>query len=384
MLFTALSDAAAINPESAPELTGALFNQHQASLAEIAAVKILLAHDAKMGAVTRSLPKNSQPRGAGESSLSFSAPVNAMLTSMMQTPMAAGDQLGPWRIVEKIGQGGMGAVYKAERADGQFSQTVAIKVLAGFASPIAIKNLLAERELLATLAHPNIARIVDGGQQNNGTPYLVMDYINGQSITQHCQKLAANGGGSGGGLAPVIKLFSSVCDAVFYAHQNLTLHCDIKPANIMIDEGGRAKLLDFGIAKLISAATTQDGTAPPYKAYTPAYSSPEQRDGEALSTATDIFSLGRVLSELLQTQASPRSWRERRRLAEAQAIAERASAIKTNARYASVADLNADLQRLLQGEAVNAVSERVFYKFYKLLIRRWGVACGVEIGRAHV
>ena len=216
-----------------------------------------------------------------------------------------GDKLGVWSLVKKIGQGGMGAVYLAQRVDGHFEQTAAVKVLYGAPSAKALEHLSRERQILATLTHPNIARLYDGGATAAGQPYLVMEYVDGVNIDAFVgeSKLAQVG---------ILNLVIAVCEAVSFAHQRLIVHCDIKPSNILVNAAGRPTLLDFGIARLlgsglelpVSAHSAQHAgklseSSEASGAFTPRYASPEQRDGGALTTATDVYSLGKLLLELL-------------------------------------------------------------------------------------
>jgi serine/threonine-protein kinase len=204
----------------------------------------------------------------------------------------SGDLVGPYRLLEQIGHGGMGVVYRAERADGQYTQTVAIKfVRADFAIADLVQRSRAERQILARLEHPSIARLLDGAVADDGSPYLVMEYVRGRPITEHCDDLRLT-------IDDRLRLFQTVCQAVHYAHQNLVVHRDLKPSNILVTPDGQVKLLDFGIAKLIAnegEATTT--TALPMM--TPDYASPEQVKGESITTATDVYALGLLLYELL-------------------------------------------------------------------------------------
>lgn len=204
--------------------------------------------------------------------------------------------IGPWRIVREIGHGGMGRVFLAERADGQFEQQVAIKLLKrGMDSDAIVARFLRERQILAGLEHPNIARLLDGGLAPDGRPYFVMEYVDGEPITEFAdvQRLS---------IGERIALFRTVCDAVAYAHRSLVVHRDIKPSNVLVTSDGRPKLLDFGIAKLLSTSEdtrittlTVDGS----RLMTPAYAAPEQIHGLPITTATDVYGLGAVLFELL-------------------------------------------------------------------------------------
>jgi eukaryotic-like serine/threonine-protein kinase len=206
-----------------------------------------------------------------------------------------GQSLGPWRIVDIIGRGGMGVVYKAERADAAFKRPAAIKVVRrGGHSHDIIERFHRERETLAALDHPNIARVMDGGSTPDGEPYFVMEYVDGVPVDKYCDEQRLS-------LDERLTLFRIVCDAVQYAHQTLIVHRDIKPDNILVSRDGVPKLLDFGIARLLSAegaAEDEAGTAATWL-MTPEYASPEQMHGRAVTTATDVYSLGVLLHVLL-------------------------------------------------------------------------------------
>ncbi len=207
-----------------------------------------------------------------------------------------GQRLGPYRIERRLGTGGMGDVYLAERADDEYQQRVAIKLVrAGLYSAQVHSRLRMERQILARLEHPNIARLLDGGRTQDGTPYLVMEYIDGEPIDSYCDRRRL-------GLAARIALVRTICTAVHYAHQNLIVHRDLKPNNILITPDGVPKLLDFGIAKLLDTRQslhTLAVTHMDYRVMTPAHASPEQVRGDVITTASDIYVLGVLLYELL-------------------------------------------------------------------------------------
>lgn len=206
-----------------------------------------------------------------------------------------GEMIGPYRVERLIGSGGMGMVYLAERADEQFDQQVAIKVgRHRLVDPDTVLRLRNERQILANLDHPNIARLFDGGTTDDGVPYLVMEYINGIRLDTYCDLHQL-------GVAERLKLFQTICGAVHYAHQNLVIHRDIKAANILVTVDGIPKLLDFGIAKLIDAAGEEtDGlTREGAVIMTPANATPEQILGQPVTTATDTYALGLLLYLLL-------------------------------------------------------------------------------------
>lgn len=207
-----------------------------------------------------------------------------------------GTCLGPWRIGNLIGRGGMGEVYAATRADGAFEQRVAIKLLR-HESVGELQRFHAERRILATLEHPGIARLLDGGMAPDGRPYTVMEYVEGRSLTDYCRERRAI-------LRERLELFAHVCEAVSFAHRNLIIHRDLKPANILVTVEGQVKLLDFGIAKLVDAAVAPGTAETTIAPFTPDYAAPEQLCGQPITTATDIYGLGVVLFELL-TDARP-------------------------------------------------------------------------------
>ncbi len=204
-----------------------------------------------------------------------------------------GRRIGQYEVIRELGRGGMGAVYLARRADEQYEKLVAIKVIqAGRESQEMLQHFRRERQILAGLDHPNIARLLDGGSTDEGLPYFVMDYIEGIPIKTYCADQALS-------VAERLRLFLAVCDAVAYAHRNLVVHRDLKPGNILVTPDGEPKLLDFGLAKLVAPELPQETATGTLFAFTPAYASPEQVRGQPVTTATDVYSLGVVLYELL-------------------------------------------------------------------------------------
>lgn len=207
-----------------------------------------------------------------------------------------GRRVGSYRILQQIGVGGMGEVYRAVRDDDQYQQQVALKLVrAGQDSSIVITRFKNERQILATLEHPNIARLLDGGTTEDGTPYFVMELIDGQPISDYCDAHRLS-------ISDRLALFTQVCAAVQYAHQRLIIHRDLKPGNILVTSEGTPKLLDFGIAKIIglhAMAQSTEATLTAFRVLTPGYASPEQIKGQPMTTASDVYSLGVVLYELL-------------------------------------------------------------------------------------
>jgi len=203
-----------------------------------------------------------------------------------------GEQVGPYRLIKEVGRGGMGTVYLAERVDGEYATRVAIKFVRGvLAAPELARRLRAERQILADLTHPNIAWLLDGGTASDGTPYLVMEYLDGQPIDEWCDH-------RGIGLSGRLALFRRVCAAVEHAHQGLIVHRDLKPSNILVTQDGTPKLVDFGIARLLEGAEGSDVTGT-MRLLTPAYAAPEQVRGGRIGVSADIYALGGVLYRLL-------------------------------------------------------------------------------------
>jgi len=204
--------------------------------------------------------------------------------------------IGPYHVLRELGRGGMGVVFLAERSDGQFERRVAVKVLqTGGDSDELRRRLLVERQILASLSHPHIAQLLDGGVTADGLPYLVIEYVDGAPITDWCDAAALP-------VSERLRRFCDVCAAVEHAHQNLVLHRDLKPGNVLVNRDGQVKLLDFGIAKLLGpgrAGLEPVATHTAHRLMTPAYASPEQVRGDALTTATDVYALGLLLYDLL-------------------------------------------------------------------------------------
>jgi len=238
----------------------------------LAEVESLLAAHALAGGVLDSAPS------AGASSLDVDG-------------LEPGTRLGPWQVASLIGEGGSGEVYAAARVDGAFEQLVAIKVLRREAAA-QLDRFHAERQILARLAHPGIARLLDGGVTPDGRPYAVIEYVEGTSLAEHCRERRYD-------LEQRLRLFGQVCDAVGYAHRHLVVHRDLKPGNILAGRDGRVKLLDFGIAKLLEDAGEGASGETTRAPLTPDYAAPEQLTGEPVTTATDVYALGVLLFELL-------------------------------------------------------------------------------------
>jgi non-specific serine/threonine protein kinase/serine/threonine-protein kinase len=225
-------------------------------------------------------------------------------TSVLGEALDFGDELqhefiGRYRVIREIGRGGMGAVFLAERADDEFHKQVAIKLLKrGMDTDFTIRRFRTERQILAALDHPNIAKLLDGGTTTDGRPYFVMEYIEGQPLIEYCNSRNLS-------TKERLVIFRAVCSAVAYAHQKLIIHRDIKPSNILVTADGTPRLLDFGIAKLLNPdlhTQAVEHTATSMRLLTPQYASPEQVRGDAVTTATDVYLLGVLLYELLTGQ----------------------------------------------------------------------------------
>jgi hypothetical protein len=224
----------------------------------------------------------------------ISGAIEGAAMNLLGRESPVGRRVGAYRIIRELGRGGMGSVYLAVRADDQYQKQVAIKLVRGdFTGGPILGRFRAEMQILATLDHPYIARLLDGGATADGLPYLVMEYVDGIPIDRYCREHALNA-------ERICELFCKVCEAVAFAHRNLIIHRDLKPGNILVTAEGTPKLLDFGIAKLL--APSPDATLLTHTALqplTPDYASPEQVRGEPVTTATDVYQLGTLLYELL-------------------------------------------------------------------------------------
>ncbi|MCQ4166477.1 serine/threonine-protein kinase [Tahibacter harae] len=287
---------------------------------------------------------------------------------------ASGLMLGPYRLLCEIGSGGMGTVFLAERADAEFDRQVAIKLIRGIPTRDAAERLRRERQILAKLEHPHIARLLDGGTSPDGQPYLVMEYVAGEPITRWCREQRTP-------LAARLELFRKVCLAVQYAHQRLVIHRDLKPANVLVRRDGEPALLDFGIAKLLDPNSSGRQEATGAHWFTPTYASPEQRRGEAVNTATDVYALGLLLYEVLTEQVPapgsdghfhvgrPLRGDGTRLPAELGLIVGRATHQDPVRRYASPEALSEDLRRYLRGRPILAAPDSWSYRTGKFLNR---------------
>lgn len=284
------------------------------------------------------------------------------------SPDWRGRRIGAWQVLREIGSGGMGTVLLVARAEGSYQQHAALKLVRGFPSAPLLARFARERQILARLEHPNIARLIDGGQTDDGQPYTVMEYVEGVSIDRFALPLP---------LREKITLVRQLSSAVHYAHQRLIVHRDIKPTNVLVGADGEPKLLDFGIAKLL------DDTAAGHAAtlaYSPGYASPEQLQGAPISTATDIYNLGLLLHQLLTRVVRDGTTRSPPQLpskvvtdralvkqlhGDLDAITQRATHPEPTQRYASAQAFADDLERWLRAEPVLARPDSSWYRWRK-------------------
>lgn len=340
------------------------------------------------------------------------APAELFAEDLMADAEAGAERrVGPYRLIQEIGRGGMGVVYRAARADGQYEQEVAVKLLRrSLDADERQRRFLAERQILASLQHPNIARLLDGGVAEDEQPYLVMAYVPGQPITDYCREHDL-------GLDERLRLFATACDAVQYAHQKLVIHRDLKPSNLLVTKpalaeagDGEVKLLDFGIAKLLGAES-KDHEPPVTRTglhlLTPEYASPEQVSGAPISTASDVYQLGLLLYELLteqraqnldthalteiarvvcETEPVPPSrvvtdasaFSPRQLRGEIDAIVMTALRKEPERRYGSAGGLADDIRRFLDGRTVTAHADSPGYRL-RTFVRRNRIAVGAAL-----
>ena len=323
----------------------------------------------------------------------------------------SGERIGPYRLISLLGRGGMAEVWLAERSDGEIEYRAALKLIRPELGTEAIlARFLRERRILARLEHPAIARLLDGGRSESGEPYFVLELVDGTPITEWCEERGAS-------LEEKLRLVIEVCEAVDHAHRNLVVHRDLKPANILVDRAGRPKLLDFGIAKLIAPETggpLEERLVEDTRLFTPSYAAPEQILGQSVTTATDIYSLGVLLFELLtgekpHLRASsflPDLAREidgevlerpsdrlrrsapseaRRLVGDLDTIVAKALHREPDRRYASAAALAEDLRRHLSGHPVAARPDSFAYRGGRFVRRhRWAVAAALLVAASLV
>ena len=313
--------------------------------------------------------------------------IGQQAASLSETTASAARQerFGHYQLVRRIGQGGMGAVFEAVRVD-DFHKKVALKIIKqGLDSDFARTRFLQERQMLASLEHPYIARLLDGGESDDGSPYLVLEFVDGEPITIYCAKLDRTAR---------LRLFLNVCEAVEHAHRNLVVHRDLKPANILVTSNGEPKLLDFGIAKLLDPGSSHTQTG--FMALTPDYASPEQVRGQPITTASDVYSLGVILYQLL-TDRKPYNLDTATALEmdrvicvqpppppglgdELDHILMMALRKEPERRYGGVQRFAEDIERYLDHRPVSAKPDTWSYRASKFLQRnRWGLAAAAAI-----
>ena len=299
----------------------------------------------------------------------------------LQQLEASGWRCGPYRLLKVIGRGGMGAVYLAEPVDGEIAQRVAVKLLSLGVSDFQRERFLQERQILASLSHPNIAHLLDAGHLDNGEPFLVMEYIDGKPIDVFAEGLSVR---------EKVTLFLKICSAAGYLHRNLVVHRDLKPSNILVTTDGEPKLLDFGIAKILDPAT--ESTMTGMRMLTPDYASPEQVKGWKVTPATDIYSLGAVLYRLLTGKPAHEFEDPSPETIEKVVIAREVTrpskwapelkgglefillkALRKDAqeRYVTAEQFAEDLQAFLESGPVKARSGNTWYRARKFLRRNW-------------
>ena len=314
------------------------------------------------------------------------APSSQLWTDV--TVDSAGTAFGPYVLLRLIGQGGMGEVHLAERRDGGFEQRVALK-LVPLPTPNLMQRFHRERQILARLAHPNIARLLDGGIGADNVPYFAMEYVDGVHITTYCREKQLE-------VREILLLFEHICSAIQYAHRNLVVHRDIKPSNILVTPDGVPKLLDFGIAKVLEPSDAHEKTQTLARTFTPYYAAPEQVRGDAVTTLTDVYSLGIVLYELLAGRkpfgsatgesleravfdhdvrppsgAVSESYYARRNQlrGDVDRIVLTAMAKEPSRRYGSVEAFSNDIRRHLEGRPISVRGDASFYRLQKFVLR---------------
>ncbi len=321
-----------------------------------------------------------------------------------------GKMVGPYRVERQIGEGGMGAVYLADRADDEYQHQVAVKLLRpGVTGVDLVRRFRAERQILAVLVHPNITRLLDGGTTEDSRPFLVMEYVEGAPIDQFCDERALS-------IDDRLELFLKVCDAVSFAHRNLVVHRDLKPSNILVTDTGEPKLLDFGIAKLLEPSAfhriDEEATATGHRPMSPSFASPEHIRGMPITTSSDVYSLGALLYLLLtgnvprrfsdftipaienefsrepvppsvvasESDTSGPSRRRWRLEGDIDAVVLKALRDEPDHRYPTVAEFADDLGRYLRGLPVNARRGGIAYRTSRFLRRhRMAVGMGAVI-----
>ncbi len=332
-------------------------------------------------------------------------PAAALSVGDLPDPLPSDGRVGPYRLIREIGRGGMGTVYLAARDDGEFQHQVAVKLVKrGMDTDLILSRFRHERQMLAGLDHPNIARLLDGGTTRDGRPYFVLEYVDGESLREYCDRRHAT-------VIERLALFRTVCSAVQYAHQNLIVHRDIKMSNIVVTHDGVPKLLDFGIAKWLDVDRSNGPVTATdtLHALTPEYASPEQIRGDPVTTSTDVYSLGVLLFELL-TGHRPFASRGRRPDEIARDVCETEPSSPSDAvsgkhverlrrnlrgdldtivlmalrkdprrRYGSVEQLSEDIRRHLEGRPVTAQRDTIAYRASKFARRNRAALAGAFV-----
>ncbi|QOW18777.1 serine/threonine protein kinase [Lysobacter ciconiae] len=305
--------------------------------------------------------------------------LDTIISHALTPELDVGQRLGPWRLVDKLASGGMGTVFQAERADGLYQRTVAIKLLHGLSGAAESERLVAERQILAGLQLPHVARLYDGGSTPDGAPYLVMEYVQGVPLDRYCSENDV-------GLKQRLGMFLAICETVQAAHERLVLHCDLKPSNVLVGDDGQPVLLDFGVARMLNDSHQLQAAG----FCTPRYASPELVRGDTVGVASDVYSLGVMLLELLGGGPVPRelhdacrplvapsdnasptlAWRRQLR-GDLDAIAAMACHPDSASRYQSVHALSSDIRRYLVHKPVGARQGGRLYALRKGVRRHW-------------
>ena len=285
------------------------------------------------------------------------------LQQLLQMPLP--EMIGKYTIEAEIGRGGMGVVYRGRRSDSDYDHVAAIKVVfSSLMSDQLVPRLRSERRVLSQLRHPNIAQFLDGGETEDGDPYLVIEYVEGEKLHDYVQHAQLT-------VDALLMLFEGICSAVAYAHHNLIVHRDLSPANILVTDEGMPKLIDFGISHTLGE-TDQAYTT--HLTMTRGYAAPERREGRPASTLSDIYSLGVILDELLEHTTGSR-------LQDLRAVAAKASVADPELRYQNVEQLQDDLQRYRSGHPVSAVDAGWLYLLQRFLQRHaWGAGVALAVG----
>lgn len=296
--------------------------------------------------------------------------IGRSLAAELDSAWAPGRVVGPYRLDRLLGTGGMAAVFLARKADGELKRPVALKLVPqGLIDEAALARLRRERDLLASLSHPNIAQLLDAGIAENGQPWFAMEYIEGHDLLAWCEARAPT-------LEQRVRIFASLVDAVRFAHRNLVVHGDLKPANVLVDAAGRLRLLDFGIARLLDELAAKTDVPESPSAFTRGYAAPELLEGARATVASDLYALGVMLRELIALPG-PRS--ARRATRELEMIAARAMRPDPAQRYESARQLGEELHRWLALEPIEARDGGVMYRFGKRLRRHPLTSVGIAL-----